>query len=184
MKEIWKDIEGYEGLYQVSNMGRVKSLMFRNNICSIPRERIMSFTIRSGYRVIVLRKNRRRKSQQVHRLVAKAFIPNPNNLPIVNHKDFNKQNNNVQNLEWCTQKENVKWSIKNMKKRKSKIYSNTGYKYIHHRKMGKGTFQVTVDGKYIGDYEKLEDAIKIRNERILSNKKTKEEFIERFGKSN
>lgn len=107
MKEIWRDIEGYEGLYQVSNIGRVKSLMFRNNKYSISREKIMACTIRSGYYVLVLRKNKERKSEQVHRLVAKAFIPNPNNLLIVNHKDFNRRNNNVQNLEWCTQKQNV-----------------------------------------------------------------------------
>ena len=173
MEENWKDIPGYEGKYQISNFGRVKSLLFINNKYVIPREKIMNYTIRSGYQVLVLRKNGKRESRQVHRLVAEAFIPNPNNLPIVNHKDFNRENNFVENLEWCTQKENVNWSVENMKKRRNKTCSNTGHRYIHHRRTGKGTFQVTVDGKYIGDYMRLEDAIKIRDEKILKIKQKK-----------
>ena len=78
MEEIWKDIEGYEGLYQVSNMGRVRSL--RNNI-------ILRQGITNGYERVLLCTNNIRKGYSVHRLVAMAFIPNPNNYPIVNHKD-------------------------------------------------------------------------------------------------
>lgn len=104
MKEIWKDIEGYEGLYQVSNIGRVKSLNYNHT----NQEKILKYGIdTSGYRVITLWKNRKGKTKTVHRLVANTFIPNPNNYPIINHKDENKQNNSVDNLEWCTYKYNL-----------------------------------------------------------------------------
>jgi len=98
MQEIWKDIEGYEGLYQVSNLGNVKSI--KNNIIKKPSK------LPKGYLQICLNKNGKLKYISIHRLVAQAFIPNPNNLPCVNHKDCNPQNNNINNLEWCTYKEN------------------------------------------------------------------------------
>lgn len=94
MKEEWRDIKNYEGKYQVSNLGRVRSLDRYVNSVNGKRkakEKIMSFTTRSGYSVLVLRKNNMRKSKQVHRLVAEAFIPNINNKPFVNHKDFNRK---------------------------------------------------------------------------------------------
>lgn len=106
--EIWKDIEGYKGLYQVSNLGRIKSLGNNKN----KKEKILkSHYDNNGYYSIVLYKNNNRKKYLIHRLIAEAFIPNPNNLPCVNHKDENKQNNNVDNLEWCTQKYNMKYSL-------------------------------------------------------------------------
>lgn len=94
MEEIWKDILGYEGLYQVSNHGRVYSL--RKNKYMKP------FSDKAGYIYIVLNKNKKVKRYSVHRLVAKMFIPNINGLPCVNHMDENKSNNHVSNLEWCT----------------------------------------------------------------------------------
>jgi len=96
--EIWKDIKGYETLYQVSNLGRVKSLpKFYQG------ERILkSRKDRYGYLYIGLIKSKIKKSFKIHRLVAEAFISNPNNYPIVNHKDENKLNNKSKNLEWCT----------------------------------------------------------------------------------
>lgn len=98
MDEIWKDVVGYEGLYQVSNYGRIKSLYnYKRNGTNILTPRY-----KHGYYQIGLRKNKKRKWLAVHRLVAKAFIPNPENLPCVNHKDENKTNNCVYNLEWCT----------------------------------------------------------------------------------
>ena len=116
MEEIWKDIEGYEGLYQVSNMGRVKSL--RRNI--ILKNRIK----RKGYVRVMLRTNNIPKEYFVHRLVATAFISNPDNLPQVNHKDENKTNNCVNNLEWCDGKYNINYGtgiIKSARSRSKKV---------------------------------------------------------------
>ena len=95
-KEIWKDIQGYEGMYQVSSHGRVKS--FKKNKVKILKPQMHY----KGYEFVTLHKNGIGEKCKVHRLVAKAFIPNPNNYPVVNHKDENKSNNNVENLEWCT----------------------------------------------------------------------------------
>ena len=98
--EFWKDVIGYEGLYQVSNLGRIKSV--RND-----KIRLNDFSS-NKYLRISLWKNGSGKKFQVHRLVAQAFIPNPENKPFINHKDGNKQNNHVENLEWCTSSENQK----------------------------------------------------------------------------
>lgn len=105
MKEIWKDIHGYEQRYQVSNIGRIKSLKRvckRGNNHKPVNECILKPGNNKGYMTVALSKNGNVKYFQVHRLVAEAFIPNPDNLPCVNHKDENSLNNNVDNLEWCT----------------------------------------------------------------------------------
>ena len=108
--EIWKDIEGYEGLYQVSNKGRIKSLNYRHT----GKEKILSSKPNSnGYLRVYLYKNRKRNSFSVHRLVAEAFIPNYDNLSEVNHKDENKENNTVDNLEWCDRKYNLNYGSRN-----------------------------------------------------------------------
>lgn len=95
--EKWKDVNGYEGLYQVSNNGRVKR---------IKSGRILSHNICAGYSRVILSKNNKQSAFLVHRLVAIAFIPNEYDFPCINHKDENKQNNNMNNLEWCTHKYN------------------------------------------------------------------------------
>lgn len=110
MEEIWKDIEGYEGLYQVSNLGRIKSLeryVWNRFSYILVKERILKQSNdKYGYCIISLNKNNKGKVFKVHRLVAQAFIPNSLNAPQVNHKDEDKKNNYVDNLEWCDSKYN------------------------------------------------------------------------------
>ena len=102
MTEIWKDIEGYNGLYKVSNLGRVKSFNQTSpKIVSAQKTRL-------GYITIKLYKNGESIRKSIHRLVAKEFIPNPENKPEVNHIDCDKSNNSVYNLEWATRSENMK----------------------------------------------------------------------------
>lgn len=108
MEEIWKAIPDYENLYEVSNLGRIKSLERTKKTRSgalqkVPEKiRALSYgTKGEHYAYVVLSKNGKNKTFLVHRLVASVFIPNPDNLPIVNHKDENKRNDSVDNLEWC-----------------------------------------------------------------------------------
>ena len=109
-KEIWKDVKNYEGLYQVSNYGRVKSLNFDR----IKKEKIMkSYVDKIGYYSIRLCKNGKSKLVRVHRLVAESFLQRPNKNTEVNHIDGNKLNNFVDNLEWVTHKENMIHAFKN-----------------------------------------------------------------------
>lgn len=106
------------GLYEVSNKGRVRSLMFWSNVHkkSYERIKIMKFGRNSqGYCTVVLSKNKVEKGMNVHRLVAEAFIPNPNKYKEVNHKDENPSNNCVENLEWCTHKYNINYGIRGKK---------------------------------------------------------------------
>ena len=106
MEEIWKPIKGYEGLYEVSNLGRVKSLdrSFINKAGwrTTSQGKILAPLMKKGYCHIALCKNNKARHHRVNRLVAEAFIPNPHNYPQVNHKDENPLNNRVDNLEWCT----------------------------------------------------------------------------------
>lgn len=111
-EENWKDISGYEGLYQISDKGNVKSLNYNHT----GKERIMKLgRNHDGYLLVSLYKNGKQKYYRVHRLVAKTFILNSNNLPELNHKDEDKTNNCVENLEWCDRKYNVNYGTRTEK---------------------------------------------------------------------
>ena len=103
--ETWKSVKGYEGLYEVSNLGNVRSLRYNNTNKISP---LKVYIEKAGYARVSLSKNGKSKNKRIHRLVAEAFIPNMNSLPQVNHIDGNKLNNNVKNLEWCSASRNQK----------------------------------------------------------------------------
>nr|DAQ29436.1 MAG TPA: homing endonuclease [Caudoviricetes sp.] len=114
MNEIWKDIEGYEGLYQVSNLGRVKSFDSIDKLGRIRKGRVLKgIKDVKGYLLVNLYKNSIVYTKRLHRLVAETFIPNLENKPQVNHIDENKANNIVSNLEWMTAKENINHGTRN-----------------------------------------------------------------------
>lgn len=120
--EEWRDVVGYENLYQVSNLGRVKSMdrmVQGKNDCriEIKGKELTPFLHRDYFHVNIADRDGGRGSKQkrVHRLVAEAFILNPNGLPVINHKDENKLNNNVDNLEWCTAVYNANYGARNKK---------------------------------------------------------------------
>ena len=125
MEEIWKDIKGYEGLYQVSNYGRIKSLerekysynyKAKKEIKMIIKEKILKpYLNKKTYYQISLCKSKNKKKYSIHQLVAQAFIPNPNKYEMLNHKDENGLNNNVNNLEWCDAKYNNNYGNRNQK---------------------------------------------------------------------
>ena len=116
MQEIWKSVKGYEGMYEVSNLGRMRSVTRvverGHNIPLSVKGRILKFSKVQGYSRISLSQGFNSKQYKVHRLVAQAFIPNPDNKPFINHIDGVRDNNCVTNLEWCTQSENLKHAYK------------------------------------------------------------------------
>lgn len=114
MEEIWQDIKGYEGIYQISNLGKIKSIARdTSNVCKQTRLLKPTKDRDRGYLIVTLCKNNKYKTVRVHRIVAETFIPNPENKSQVNHIDGNKLNNNVNNLEWCTASENIRHSWEN-----------------------------------------------------------------------
>ncbi|WP_163579142.1 NUMOD4 domain-containing protein [Gracilibacillus saliphilus] len=134
IKEVWKPIKGYENRYEVSDEGRVKSLKrkvlvnrksgsYYNTVPGKLLEPTKVSGPNGGYLAVKLMRNNKGKTVKVHRLVADAFIDNPNDYPEVNHIDEDKTNNHVSNLEWCTRKTNV-----NHGTRKHRIYSHPNYK--------------------------------------------------------
>lgn len=139
-EEIWKDVVGYEGLYKVSNLGNVYSNYVNRNLKG-------GYTL-DGYRYVALRKNNVRKNNLVHRLVAEAFIPNPDNLPIINHKDENPHNNNVNNLEWCDYLYNLLYNDGHIRRGD---------------KMSKHIYAYGEDGSLIAEYKSVQDASRTTN---------------------
>ena len=122
MKEIWTDIKDYEGIYQISNMGRVKNIKYN---------RFLKMGVTRGYQIVILSKNNKTKSFLVHRLVMKNFCPvnDMDNLQ-VNHKDENKLNNCLSNLEWMTRKENVNYGTGIQRRAESQRFHNSRSKPI------------------------------------------------------
>ena len=168
-KEVWKNIEGYEGLYQVSNFGNVKTLKrkVQHGNCFYTREeRILKQSKdKYGYCVVGLSRNKATKTYKVHRLVAEAFIPNTDGFPQVNHKDFDRANNNTENLEWCDVQYNTQYSVH----RRAIVRNNrnagfSGEKNIHFRN---GVYRVQIRNRKIKVskyFKTLESAICYRNE--------------------
>ena len=146
MEEIWKDIVGYEGLYQVSSTGKVRSFARKTEIQ--PHGHLMKPHIAMGYAFVTLQKQRQRKHMLLHRLVAMAFVENPNGFPEVNHIDENKLNNNADNLEWCTRDYNMAYGTARIRQGISS---------------GKPVDQFTLDGIKIATYSSSEIAGKINN---------------------
>lgn len=135
-EEIWCPIKGYEGLYEVSNQGRVKSVGYG-------KERIMKPGRNNrGYLQFCLYKNGEQKMYLVHRLVAQAFIPNHRNLPEVNHKDEDKTNNSVSNIEWCDRKYNLNFGTRAQRQSE---------------KCSKPVLQYTKSGEFIGEWKSTID---------------------------
>lgn len=161
MNEVWKPIKGYEGLYEVSNLGRVKSLdrvatATRKGVqfeVPIKGKMLTPMNVRHGYLAVQLygrggHKTRNMKEARVHRLVAETFVPNPDNFPEVNHKDENKSNNRADNLEWCDRKYNTNYGT--CQQRRVRI----GAENPHSIRLA----QLTKDGKLVRIYDSINEA--------------------------
>lgn len=152
MNEIWKDIDGYNGLYQISNLGRVKSLGRRGKGCSLEDRILKPMINKDGYHLVNLKDiNHVAKWFTVHRLVALHFIPNPDNYKEINHKDEIKGNNIVTNLEWCTREYNVSYGTvierqSNNKKGQSNEWLN------------KPILQYSLEGEFIAEFDSTTQA--------------------------
>lgn len=154
--ETWRAVKGYEGMYEVSNMGRVRTLHTND---SYPRDRegrvLCAQLDNRGRYSVALCKNGKCKRMQVHRLVAMAFLPNPNNYPVVNHKDENPQNNTVENLEWCTTKYNLHYSNVPKKMKAAAVKKQQKAVLMYDKK---GNFirefeSATKAAEYVGDFQ-------------------------------
>ena len=121
MIEEWKDLEGYEGIYQISNMGVVRSVdrvVYARRKYTL-KGKVLKQASNGNYNFVCLEVNGTKKNLYIHRAVAEHFVPNPENLSQVNHKDENKLNNRADNLEWCTPKYNANYGSRNQKISKS-----------------------------------------------------------------
>ena len=153
MKEIWKPIDGYEGIYEISNMGEVRRIAYFDNASySHHKSNLFSpmktYITQHGYKRIKLSNAGVEKHLTIHRLVAKAFVDNPNNYKIVNHKDLNKLNNIADNLEWCTQKDNVQHALKSLPPKS----------WNQNRDKAKRVGQYDLSGKLLNIYDSAREA--------------------------
>ena len=136
-KEVWKDVKGYEGLYQVSDFGNVRSLDRISNNRSICGRRLKQINDKNGYKKVMLFKKGSHIYIGVHRLVAKTFLLNPHNYPQVNHKDENKSNNCVNNLEWCSSRYNSNYGTRNRRISQAMYNGKNSMKVVQLNKEGK-----------------------------------------------
>ena len=152
MFEDFVDIKGYEGLYKINKKGEILSLKYRgHNI-----EKILSNKPNAGgkYYAITLCKNGEEKTYMVHRLVAETFIPNPQNLPQINHKDENGLNNSVDNIEWCDRSYNMKYGTRAARQS---------------AKIKKPVLQYTLEGEFVKEWDGACDAEEFYNRREAQN---------------
>ena len=136
--EVWRPVKGFEGVYEVSSLGRVKSLarvIHRGSSDYSTRDRILTASLKNGYPFVSLTNGRRTRPEYVHRLVAEAFIPNTLGFPCVNHKDETRTNNSVENLEWCTREYNLKFGT--ARKRQSETLRNKSRRVTARDKSGR-----------------------------------------------
>lgn len=160
MVEIWKDVIGYEGYYQVSNIGNVRSIdrtiIDSNSIKFNYKSKLLKpANNKDGYLQVGLSKNCKTNSYCVHALLAKAFILNPENKPTVNHKDGNKHNNHIDNLEWATKSEQAIHSLKNNLRTMPNVWQG---KFGSKHCASKGVSQYTKNNVHIKDYGSIIEA--------------------------
>lgn len=161
MEEIWKDIEGYEGLYQVSNMGRVRSLertrsMNQDRVrkpVPVPGRILVPQKKKAGYLGVVLSKDGKQRNVRIHCIVAKSFLPNPEGKPQVNHINGIKSDNRLSNLEWATNSENQQHALA------------TGLRDMSQRR--KAIFQYDMSGKFIRSWN---GAVEVEKETGMSQR--------------
>ena len=187
MDEMWKDIEGYEGLYQVSNLGNVRSLKYAGGD---KVKMLKQGTDKKGYKRVVLCKDGKHKSYSVHRLVAIVFVPNLNDLPIINHKDENPSNNNVNNLEWCTYEYNNTYGT--ARKRASESKKGKHLSEEHRKKLSeshkgkykgkdspnaKAILMYDREGNFIRRFDSIVDAMAVNNQEDIAESDGPDESV-------
>lgn len=150
MSEVWKDVDGFEGIYQISNYGRIKALPRDVRTCGNGKRHIAEHIVKpirckNGYLEANFSIRQKRTVRLLHRVVAQAFIPNPENLPEVNHKDENIENCRADNLEWCTSKYNANYGSRNAK-------------MIENRGNNKPVIQKTKAGEFVKRFASIAEA--------------------------
>ena len=187
--EIWKPITGFEGLYEVSNTGKIKSLTRKLNDGRIWKGRIMSTPLSLGYPSVSLRKEGKYYKQRVHRIVGKEFVEGYQKGLFINHKDGIKTNNNYTNLEWCTIADNLKHA------HKTGLNPNI-FRGVYEKRRKK-IVQLTLEGEYITTFNSIKEAAKavnvsyqiiskvcIRNNNKLTSRGFKWKYLTDYEKEN